>query len=128
MIADVADAITTKMKALGYIEASDDEELRERRYSLRFDGVVSDQSQRGTMVANRARVSCVVHARLQYPSSKRQERYRRTIAEAQETVGLALYTLTISNVSQVLIGASVEERPDGIVSDIAVRFQGDISQ
>lgn len=127
MIAAICDAINVAMTDLGYVETADEEQLRERRYMLRFDPVIVDQGQRGTIVAGRARISWIVHVRIQYPSAKHQERWRRGIAEAQETVGLALYILSIAHVSQVWNAASMEERPDGIVSDIAIRFLGDVS-
>tara|TARA_Y100000310_G_scaffold206228_1_gene206630 strand:- start:2464 stop:2847 length:384 start_codon:yes stop_codon:yes gene_type:complete len=127
MIADVCDAINTEMKKLGYTEAETEETLRDRRYLLAFDTLETNQEDRGGLGSQVVRVSRTVHVRVQYPESRTNKRWRRTIAEAQETIAVALYEMSTTGANQRFVEATIEEDERGGIGDVAIEFLGQIT-
>ncbi len=127
MIADVCDAINTAMKAIGYLETENEETLTARRYTIQFEPLMSDNEQRGAFNSGVIRVHRAVHVRVQYPASRQQKRWRRTVAEEQETIVTALYAMTITGAHQRFTEAPIEESERGAISDIAIEVLGQIT-
>jgi|TARA_Y100000310_G_C20282291_1_gene623172 hypothetical protein len=126
LIAAACDTIDTELRELGYVKADSEETLRDRRYIIRMDELVSDNQQRGAASSGVVRVSRIVHVRVQYAESRRRARWYRDVAVDQETISVALYVATPSSVSWSLSMASIEEREDGAISDIAMYCLGQI--
>ena len=122
MIGVLLDTTKTLMKGAGFVEATGEDTIQDRRYTVRVGTLSSRNADRGSMGSGVVRVDRELEVRVQYESDQHYERRLVEVIEDQKTIIAALSRS--GALGATFTDSGVEEVTGGIVSRMTFSFPG----